>query len=128
MPSTLVKLCNKQLIKPGANCPSFLPEAVQYEVISGSFAYGVSSDTSDIDLLGWAIPDKDEVFPHLRGEIQGFGTQKSRFEHWQLHHIKDETAQGGNGRTYDCQYYSIVKYFDLLLHNNPNIIESLFVP
>lgn len=54
---------------------------VHYETIMGSVAYGVSSDTSDMDVYGFAIPPKDDVFPHLRGEILCFGKQHKRFEH-----------------------------------------------
>jgi len=125
--SLLVNLCKKQLLARG-NVPSWLPEAVQYETTMGSEAYGVSSNTSDIDIYAFAIPDKQDIFPHLRGEIDGFGTTKERFEVWQLHHVEDAGARGGAGAMYDLQYYSIVKYFDLVMRNNPNMLDSLFVP
>jgi hypothetical protein len=32
-------------------------------------AYGVSSDTSDVDVYVWAIPPKEDSFRLLRGEI-----------------------------------------------------------
>lgn len=38
-----------------------------YETIMGSVAYGVNTDTSDFDTVGFCIPNKDIVFPHLRG-------------------------------------------------------------
>jgi predicted nucleotidyltransferase len=119
----------------------------------GSVAYGVSSDTSqpvsnshglentsetpeaprqtaisDIDIYGFCIPEKDMVFPHLRGEIPGFGSHVQRFEQWQEHHVQDPNALGGKGRTYDFSIYSIVKYFQLCMENNPNMIDSLFTP
>ena len=37
-------------------------------------------------------------------------------------------ALGGRGRTYDLTIYGIVKFFNLAMHNNPNIIDSLFTP
>lgn len=123
----LVNLCKKQLVNRG-NVPSWLPEAVQYETVMGSDAYGVSNNASDLDIYGFAIPDKHDLFPHLRGEIEGFGTQKHRFEVWQMHHVPDQEARGGEGCVYDLQYYSIVKYFDLVMRNNPNMVDSLFVP
>src|SRR5262245_17025761 len=94
----------------------------------GSVAYGVSSDTSDVDVYGWAIPRKDDVFPHLRGEIPGFGTEARRFEQYQEHHIEDRDALARHGRTYDVTIFSIVKFFRLAMENNPNIIDSLFTP
>ena len=96
-----------------------------YLTIMGSNAYGVSSDTSDMDLYGFCIPPKTLVFPHLAGEIPGFGRQIQRFEQWQEHHVKD---QDGKDTTYDFSVYSIVKFFQLCMENNPNMIDSLFTP
>lgn len=58
----------------------------------------------------------------------GLGEPLARFEQFQRHHIQDTTALGGRGRQYDLTVYSIVKYFHLCMENNPNIIDSLFVP
>lgn len=99
--STLQRLTDRGLIKP----PRWLPGNVQYETIMGSVAYGVSSDTSDIDVYGWAIPQKEELFPHLRGEVPGFGTPRARFEQCQEHHVEDRDALSGHGRTYDLTIY-----------------------
>jgi len=120
MGSTTDKLTSQGLITP----PPFLKNNIHYECIMGSNAYGVSSDDSDIDVYGFAIPPKDMIFPHLRGEIIGFGRQKKRFEQYQQHHIKSKDGK----REYDLHIYSIVKYFQLCMDNNPNIIDSLFVP
>jgi hypothetical protein len=89
----ITDLESKKLCKP----PSWLATNTQMLTIMGSVAYGVSSDTSDMDLYGFAIPPKDEIFPHLRGEIYGFGRQKQRFEQYQEHHIYDADALGGKG-------------------------------
>ncbi|BDI28025.1 hypothetical protein CCAX7_000760 [Capsulimonas corticalis] len=86
------------------------------------------SDLSDTDLYGFCIPEKETVFPHLRGEIPGFGNQIPRFEQWQEHHVLDKSAGGGKGRSYDLAIYNIVKYFQLCMENNPNMIDSLFTP
>jgi len=120
MGSLVDRLCKKGLINP----PGFLAMNVHYEVIMGSIAYGVSSDNSDMDIYGFAIPPKYMIFPHLIGEISGFGKQTNRFEQYQQAHIecKDERKE------YDLQIYSIVKYFQLCMDNNPNMIDSLFVP
>ena len=122
--STLQRLTDRGLIKP----PRWLPGNVQYETIMGSVAYGVSSDTSDVDVYGWAIPPKDDLFPHLRGEVPGFGTPRPRFEQYQEHHVQDRDALAGHGRTYDLTIYGIVKFFNLAMENNPNVIDSLFTP
>lgn len=122
--STLQRLTDRGLVKP----PRWLPANVQYETVMGSMAYGVSSDASDMDVYGWAIPPKDDVFPHLRGEIVGFGRQQKRFEQFQEHHVRDPDAGGGRGRTYDLTLFGIVKLFALAMENNPNVIDSLFTP
>jgi len=118
MTSVVQKLHSLGKIHP----PSFVVGGTQYEVATGSTAYGVSGDMSDMDVYGWCIPPKDVVFPHLGGEIPGFGTQIQRFEQWQEHHIETEGGQ------YDVAVYNVVKYAQLCLENNPNMIDSLFVP
>ena len=101
-----------QLTRRGiAHPPAFLPDNVHYETIMGSAAYGVSADTSDVDVYGFCIPPKAELFPHLRGEIAGFGTQKQRFSQYQEHHLVDPGELGGKGRTYDVTIYNVVEYF-----------------
>ena len=120
MGSIIDRLASRQLIQP----PGFLRANVQYEVIMGSVAYGVSTDTSDMDIYGFCIPPKHIIFPHLNGMIYGFGKQSNKFEQWQKHHVNDISAK----KEYDFTIYSIVKYFQLCMQNNPNMIDSLFVP
>lgn len=120
MGSIVDRLSKRQLITP----PSFIKSNVHYEVVMGSSAYGVSSNDSDLDIYGFCIPPKVIIFPHLAGEIMGFGKQIKRFEQYQQHHIKDPS----NEKEYDLTIYSIVKYFQLCMDNNPNMIDSLFVP
>lgn len=118
MASRIQQLTKKKLINP----PKFLRTAVQLEVVMGSVAYGVSNDNSDMDIYGFCIPDRSMVFPHTVGNIQGFGKQVQGFEQYQEHHVKDGLQE------YDFAIYGIVKYFQLCMDNNPNMIDSLFVP
>jgi predicted nucleotidyltransferase len=120
----LQELEKRGLIHP----PSWLADNCHYLTIMGSVAYGVSSDTSDEDLYGYCIPPKEVVFPHLAGEILMFGREKKRFEQFQQHAVKKEDDLRGKGRNYDLSIYNIVKYFQLCMDNNPNIIDSLFTP
>jgi len=124
MPSTVERLTQKGLITP----PSWLASNVAYETIMGSVAFGVSVDISDFDTVGFCIPPKDIVFPHLAGYIEGFGRQKQRFCCYQKHHVFVADELGGKGRTYDLNVYNIVHYFHLCMENNPNMIASLFTP
>ena len=114
----------RKLLAGGARLspPGWMADNLCYETIMGSEAYGVSSDASDTDVYGVCMPPKDMVFPHLAGEILGFGTQLKRFETWQEHHIADGDKQ------WDFQIYGIVRFFQLAMENNPNIIDSLFTP
>jgi predicted nucleotidyltransferase len=121
MSSVMQRLTEKGIAHP----PKWLPANVHYETMMGSVAYGVSSDTSDMDIYGFCIPPKDEVFPHLRGEIIGFGGHKHRFSNYQEHHLMDPDEMGGKGRSHDMNIYNIVDYFQLVMQNNPNMIDSV---
>jgi len=114
--SVISRLSERGIAAP----PPWLPLNVMYETYVGSSAYGLHGDLSDRDLLGFCIPPKDLVFPHLRGEIPGFGRQIKRFNQYQQHHL----AEGA--LTWDITIYSIVRYFQLVMENNPNMIDSLF--
>lgn len=114
----------KKLGLLNAGAPGWLVDNCMYECIMGSVAYGVSNDLSDMDIYGWSIPSKELVFPHLAGHIDGFGRQKQRFDVYQQHHMKDTST----GKVYDLSIYNIVRYFHLCMDNNPNMIDSLFVP
>lgn len=117
---TLVRLRNEKLIHP----QDFVLDNLSYAVIMGSMAYGVTSKSSDWDIYGFTVPPKEIVFPHLNGDIEGFGRQKQKFEQWQEHHIYDASSQ----IEYDFGIYNIIKYFQLCMENNPNMLDSLFVP
>jgi uncharacterized protein len=71
--------------------------------ISGSQAYGLALPHSDTDIKGVFIQPKNEYFG--------------------LTYI-DQI----NNETNDIMYYEIKKFVDLLLRNNPNIIELLSTP
>ena len=116
----LNELSKKNLIHP----PRWLPQNTVLLVVMGSQAYGVAKDDSDQDIYGVCIPPKDLVFPHLAGEILGFGRQIERFNVWQEHHIQDPDKKV----EHDFAVYGIVKYMQLCMDNNPNMIDSLFVP
>jgi predicted nucleotidyltransferase len=127
-------LTAQKLIRP----PSWLDSNVHYLTIMGSVAYGVADtnndqETSDFDVYGFCIPPREIVFPHTAGAIWGFGRYKegmpkSYFGQFQQHHVLDPSARGGKGREYDLQIYNIVKYAQLCMECNPNMIDSLFTP
>lgn len=110
------------------NPPKWLITNTHFLSVAGSVAYGVSSDSSDVDVFGFAIPKKSEVFPHTAGEIPNFGPPKKRFEQWQQYGVQDVNGLTGEKTKYDFTIFGIVKLFNLAMQNNPNIIDSLFVP
>jgi predicted nucleotidyltransferase len=94
-----------------------------YLTLMGSHAYETFTETSDYDFYGFVVPPVEVVFPHLTGKINGFGRMKQNFEQLQHQHL--ETEQFGD---VDYTVFNIVKYFQLLMEGNPNIIDSLFTP
>ena len=118
MSSIVQKLTKQKLITP----PKWLLDNVCYEGIQGSTVYGCSTDDSDFDIVGFCIPPKDLVFPHLAGCIKGFGRQQKDFVCYQQHHIITEKHK------YDLNIYNIVHFFHLCMENNPNMLTALFLP
>jgi len=117
----LQKLRSAAVIHP----PRWLVDNTCYLTQMGSVSYGVSGESSDVDVYGFCVPPKDLVFPHLAGEIPGFGRQMQRFDQWQQHHVQ---PPDGRELTYDFTVFGIVRYFQLCMECNPNMIDSLFTP
>lgn len=99
----------------------------EYECIMGSVSYGVSGSSSDVDVYSVCIPPVEHVFPHLNGMVPSFGKPPAIFKNWQQHHIKTEEGSEQE-KEYDLCSYSMVEFFNLAAENNPNIVDSLFVP
>ena len=118
--SIVKSLYEKGLINP----PEYIKDSIEYLSYVGSNAYGVSNNNSDFDCYGWCIPRRIILFPYETGYIDGFGQKPEHFEQYQQHHIYDED----NKQEYDLTIYNIVKYFQLCMENNPNMVDSLFVP
>lgn len=91
--------------------------------LTGSIAYGASTDNSDIDIFGITIPSEKFVRPSKFGELEGFSVGRiQRWDEYQQHHIAYGESQ------YDLKIYSIVKFFQLAMNGNPNVIDMLFCP
>lgn len=115
----LQKLIDSNVISP--------PDAVRYGrtcylTVTGSNSYGVSDNTSDIDVVGIVIPPKNILFPYTNGFIYGFGEQPVLFEQYEEFHVKHDKKE------YDFTIYNITKAFDLAMRANPNMISYLFTP
>lgn len=117
----LKQLYNKGLVQPPAH---YVIDDLQYLAMMGSVAYGVSNDTSDVDVYGFCIPSHEILFPYEHGHILGFGKKPPNFEQWQQHHVIDKESR----KEYDFTIYNIVKFFQLTMDCNPNMVDALFVP
>lgn len=122
--SSIIKKLNKLGL---LTTPPLCVVEPEYEVIMGSTAYGVEGNSSDVDVYSVCIPPVEEVFTHLNGMVPGFGPKPHSFKNWQQHHIKTE-ADTAQEKEYDLCSYSMVEFFNLASENNPNIVDSLFVP
>ncbi len=92
----------------------------------GSVAYGVSSDSSDVDVYGICMPPKDVVFPHLAGEISGL-----RHADHALRVVAAASRSRTDGKTWGV--IQISRDREVLPEArdgeiNPNIIDSIFTP
>jgi uncharacterized protein len=117
----LTTLHEKGLIQP----PKFLHDNTAFLCRMGSEVYGASlgQGSSDVDIIGYALPRKEDVFPFSSGGyIFGFGNTPSPFQQWSQHKVKD-----GN-KEYDLTVYSIVKFLHLAMTSSPSHLEALFAP
>lgn len=117
---TLKRLQNKKLL----NTPPWLIDNVHYEAICGSRAYNTHNLNSDYDVVGFTIPPKRFLFPWTEGYIIGFDKDIPKFEQFQAGPIIEPDSK----KEFSFSIYNIVKYFSLVAENNPNMLDSLFVP
>ena len=63
----------KQLKTAGLiNCEDFVVDNCIFLAMTGSQAYGASTDTSDIDIYGITVPPLPYIYPSQYGEIEEF--------------------------------------------------------
>ena len=105
------------------DCPEFVTKNSILVALTGSIAYGASTDNSDVDIFGVTIPPESFLRPSKYGEIENFSVGRlPRFDEYQKHHIPYNNSE------YDLKIYSIVKFFQLAMNGNPNVIDMLFCP
>lgn len=95
--------------------PKFVSDNICLLSIGGSYAYGISTDLSDTDLIGVVIPPKEYVYPK---RILGYDHIET-FNDYQQHHINH------NGIEYDIKLYSLPRIFFLSQQGNPNLLDFL---
>lgn len=80
---------------------------IQYRVTVGSRAFGLATETSDIDLRGFYLPPARE--------------------HWSLRGVPEQLEFAKKDNTEEC-YWEAQKFVSLGLKANPNILEVLHSP
>lgn len=82
---------------------------------SGSHLYDLNTPTSDEDYIGVFIPDEEYILGFKNCEQVDLS-------------YKSKLDNGKNSsEAVDCTFYSIQKFINLALNQNPNILEVLFV-
>ena len=84
------------------------------QTITGSHLYGTNNKDSDVDRIGIFMPTNDQLFGLKTADIIDESTI-----------IKDETGKNTKD-SQDIVFYSLKKFMQLALQNNPNILEILF--
>lgn len=119
-----MQISNTKFIPDHLDKPKFFDTVdYSYLTIMGSRAYGTNTEDSDYDFYGFIIPQIDIIFPNLSGYIPGFGRTYTPFEQYQAQHVEHPIY-----REIDLTIYNIVKYFQLVMLGNPNMVDSLFTP
>lgn len=86
------------------------------KILTGSHMYGTNTVDSDVDYIGICIPPKDFVL----------GIHK--FEQYEERTNPSSSNAKNTKSDKDCTIYSFPKYIKLLADNNPNVLETVFVP
>jgi predicted nucleotidyltransferase len=83
--------------------PASLLPSVHYRCVVGSTAYGLATDSSDVDRRGFYLPPADL--------------------HWSLAGVPEQLET-----EHEEAYWEIEKFLRLALKANPNVLECLYTP
>jgi predicted nucleotidyltransferase len=97
----------------------------EYLVIAGSHAYGMATETSDLDVRGWCIPPVD----YFRSFHKNFEQTELKITPRDLRWLPKDYKKIYNSSEdpADVVIYDIRKFFKLAAVCNPSIIELLFI-
>jgi uncharacterized protein len=99
---------------------------LMYEVIAGSYAYGVNNAESDYDIVSIFMDKHSDLYPQNYGYVLGFDTEIGRFQNKECKGVnqrlihKDMEVEGEWRSLTRFAYLATVK-------GSPNVLESLFV-
>ncbi|MCK9597012.1 nucleotidyltransferase domain-containing protein [Candidatus Pacearchaeota archaeon] len=115
-------ILNKKILHDsGCFDKDWIVDNMQYETIVGSYAYGCNVEESDFDIYAYTIPPKEFLVPNFYGYFYGFDKIIPSFDQYATNKkfkYKKMEAEG--------TVYNIVKYFRLIMENNPNMLDTLF--
>ena len=96
--------------------PTFVKDNLCLLAFGGSISYGVNTDESDVDLIGFCIPPKK--FIYQENIITGFDTPLT-FDMFTTQQVID-------GTTHDISISSLARLAKLAYDGNPNALEVIF--
>jgi len=104
----------------------FIEDNLLYEIIAGSFAYGVNNEDSDYDIVSIFMDKHSDLYPQQYGFVLGFDTEIGRLEN------KEFKGEGNRILHKDveveAEWRSLTRFFYLAaLKGSPNLVETLFV-
>ena len=98
--------------------------------LTGSHAYGMAREGSDVDIRGICIAPRDIRLSAFKSFEQWTTTEQ--FGAWGMHSAAESLdALGKRGLpvedALDVQVYELAKFIRLSAQNNPNVLELLFL-
>ena len=104
----------------------FIEENLLYEIIAGSFAYGVNNPDSDYDIVGVFMDKHSDLYPQNYGYVLNFDTELGRFQNKELKGEKNRIIH--KGVEVEAEWRALTRFFQLATFNgSPNLVEILFV-
>jgi len=104
----------------------FIEENLMYEIIAGSYAYGVNTEESDYDIVSIFMDKHSDLYPQNYGMVLGFDTELGKFQNKEL---KGESNRiWHKGIEVEGEWRALTRFFYLAAtKGSPNLVETLFV-
>jgi len=104
----------------------FIEDNLLYEVIGGSFAYGVNNEDSDYDIVSIFMDKHSDLYPQNYGYILGFDTETGRMENKELKGENNRIIH--KGVEVEAEWRALTRFAHLAaVKGSPNLVEILFV-
>ena len=104
----------------------FIVDNLLYEIIAGSFAYGVNTEDSDYDIVSIFMDKHSDLYPQNYGMVLGFDTEMGRLENKELKGEKNRIMH--KGVEVEGEWRALTRFMYLAASKgSPNLTEILFV-